>query len=115
MTHTTNSTTASYINYGFELLQPVEWRGTSGYISFLSEEYISICFKDVPLPEEQHSRWGRHYVNLLVYPPYWNEIRCRLDERQEEGNEESPRSDLFQYRRCSAVGTAHQYDATRKN
>tara|TARA_Y100000385_G_C13059738_1_gene623774 strand:+ start:1381 stop:1698 length:318 start_codon:yes stop_codon:yes gene_type:complete len=99
----------------FELLQPVEYRGSKGYITFISEYYISICFIDIPLPESENSRWGRHYVNFIVYPNYWNEIRCRLDEVEKEGHEESPRSDLLQYGRCCALGTTHQHDATRKN
>lgn len=99
----------------FELLQPVEYRGTTGYISFISEYYISICFIDQPLPEEAHSRWGRHYVNFIVYPFNWNEIRCRLDEVKEKEESESPRSDLLQFGRRIAMGAAHKQDITRKN
>ena len=89
-----------------ELLQPVCYHGTYGYISFISEYYISICFKDIPLPTSENSRWGRHYVNLVVYPEYWNEIRCCLDEEQEEGHC-PPRSSLLQFGRRRAVGAAH--------
>jgi len=92
----------------FEILQPVEYRGTKGYITFISEYYISICFIDRPLPEEAHSRWGRYYVNLVVYPHYWYEIRCRLDEIEEKKESESPRSDLLQFGRRRSMGTAHQ-------
>ena len=102
MTRTTNSTT-------FELLQPVEYHGTTGYISFVSEYYISICFLDVPLPESENSRWGRHYANIIVYPEFQHEVRCRLDEAEEK-QEESPRSNIFQYRRRHTVGAAHQQD-----
>lgn len=98
----------------FEILQPVEYRGTTGYISFISEYYISICFIDLPLPESAHSRWGRHYVNLIVYPSNWNEIRCCLDEIQEKRSE-SPRSDLLQFRGRRSMGTAHKQNGTRKN
>jgi hypothetical protein len=90
----------------FELLHPVEYRGTIGYISFVSEYYITICFKDIPLPDSSNSRWGRHYVNLLVYPSFWHEIRSRLDEEQEEKNL-PPRSDLLQFGRRRSMGTTH--------
>ena len=90
----------------FELLQPVCYHGTHGYISFISEYYISICFKDIPLPESANSRWGRHYANLVVYPEFWNEIRCCLDEKQEKGHC-PPRSNLLQFGRRRAVGAAH--------
>ena len=90
----------------FELLQPVCYHGTHGYISFISEYYISICFKDIPLPTSENSRWGRHYATLVVYPEFWNEIRCCLDEEQEEGHC-PPRSSLLQFGRRRSVGAAH--------
>jgi hypothetical protein len=96
----------------FQLLQPVEYRGTTGYISFISEYYISICFIDIPLPESANSRWGRHYVNFIVYPPNWNEIRCRLDQEQEEKEYIPPRSDLLQFGRRRFMGTAHKQNST---
>jgi len=98
----------------FELLQPVEYHNLTGYISFISEYYISIVYKDIPLPESANSRWGRHYCTIIVYPPYWHEIRSRLDEEQEKGNE-SPRSDLLQFGRCRSVGAAHKQNGTRKD
>ena len=90
----------------FELLQPVCYHGTCGYISFLSEYYMSICFKDIPLPTSANSRWGRHYANLIVYPEFWHEVRSGVDEEQEEGHC-PPRSDLLQFGRRRAVGAAH--------
>ena len=94
----------------FELLQPVCYHGTCGYISFICEEYLTICFKDIPLPKSANSRWGRHYVNLLVYSCYWHEVRSCLDEKQEEGHR-PPTSDLLQFGRRRSVGTTHQQDA----
>jgi len=90
----------------FELLQPVCYDGTCGYISFISEWYITICFKDIPLPESANSRWGRHYVNLVVYPEFWHEVRSCVDEEQEERHF-PPRSDLLQFGRRRLVGAAH--------
>ena len=95
----------------FELLQPVCYHDTCGYISFISEEYITICFKDIPLPKSANSRWGRHYVNIVVYPEFWHEVRSRVDEEQEERHF-PPRSDLLQFGRCRSVGAAHKQNAT---
>jgi len=98
----------------FELLQPVEYHGVRGYISFISEYYLSICFKDIPLPTSENSRWGRHYANIIVYPEFQHEIRCCLHEAEEE-QEESPRSSLLQFRRRQPLGAAYQQDITCKN
>lgn len=93
----------------FELLQPVAYGGVTGYISFISEYYITICFIDIPLPESENSRWGRHYVNLVVYPKYYHEVRSCLDATKEEG-QRPPTSDLLQFGRRRAVGAAHYQD-----
>ena len=68
-----------------ELLQPVQWHDVTGYINFICEDYLTICFIDEPLPTSANSRWGRHYAAILVYPQYYHEIRCRVDEEKEEG------------------------------
>ena len=91
----------------FELLKPVTYSHVTGYISFISDDYITICFKDIPLPTSANSRWGRHYVNIVVYPDFWHEVRSRLDETEEEGHC-PPASDLLQFGRCRSVGTAHK-------
>ena len=52
----------------FEMLEPVTYGNTKGYISFMCEEYISICFIDRPDPT---CRWGRYKTNLVVYRNYW--------------------------------------------
>ena len=97
----------------FELLQPVCYRNTCGYISFISEWYVTICFRDIPLPKSTNSRWGRHYVNLVVYPNYWHEIRSCVDEEQKKEEHFPPRSDLLQFGRCRSVGAAHKQNRTR--
>ena len=99
----------------FQMLQPVAWRDVVGYISFIDDAYLTICFIDQPLPKSANSRWGRHYASILVYPNYWHEIRCRLDEKDEEERHVPPTSDLLQFGRCRSVGAAHKQNTTRKN
>ena len=99
----------------FQMLQPVAWRDVVGYISFIDDAYLTICFIDQPLPKSANSRWGRHYASILVYPNYWHEIRCRLDEKDEEERHVPPTSDLLQFGRCRSVGAAHKQNRTRKN
>ena len=94
----------------FELLQPVTYGHVTGYISFISDDYITICFKDIPLPTSANSRWGRHYVNIVVYPDFWHEVRSCVDEEQKERHF-PPRSDLLQFGRRRAVGATYQQDA----
>ena len=69
----------------FELLQPVSYGHVTGYISFISEYYITICFKDIPLPKSANSRWGRHYVNIVVYPEFWHEVRSCVMRNKKKG------------------------------
>lgn len=112
--HRTRIASCSMNKNDFELLQPVEYDGIKGYISFIDDAYLTICFIDQPLPESANSRWGRHYVNILVYPCYWHEIRCCMDENEKEGHR-PPTSDLLQFGRCRSVGAAHKQNPTRKN
>ena len=112
--HRTKIASCSMKKNEFALLQPVQWRDITGYISFIDDAYLTICFRDIPLPESANSRWGRHYVNILVYPSYWHEIRCCMDENEKEGHV-APTSDLLQFGRCRSVGTAHKQNRTRKN
>ena len=93
----------------FELLQPVTYGHVTGYISFISDEYITICFIDIPLPKSANSRWGRHYVNIVVYPEFYHEVRSCVDETEEKGHR-PPTSDLLQFGRRRTVGTTHQQD-----
>lgn len=87
----------------FELLQPVTYHTTTGYISFITEQYISICYIDRPDPG---TRWGRYYANIIVYPDYWHEIRCGLPEAEEE-QAIAPRSSILLSGRRELVGAAY--------
>lgn len=87
----------------FELLQPVTYRRTIGYISSISDRYLTICFVDRPDPTQ---RWGRYQANLVVYREYWNEIRCGLPETEKE-QAIAPRSSFLQLGRRELVGATH--------
>ena len=73
-----------------ELLQPVQWHDVQGYINFICEDYLTICFIDEPLPTSANSRWGRHYAAILVYRNSWHEIRCRVDEEKNKRRRHRP-------------------------
>ena len=59
----------------------VEYRGTHGWIDFIDEQYITVCFLDIP-DKTKHN--GRYQASLLVYCEYWNEVRCCVDQTKEE-------------------------------
>jgi len=87
----------------FELLQPVKYHTTKGYISFMCESYVSICFIDRPDPT---CRWGRYKTNLVVYSNYWHEIQSCLPKEQEKF-EIAPRSSILELGRREFVGAAY--------
>jgi len=88
----------------FEMLEPVTYHTTKGYISFMCEDYVTICFIDRP---DATCRWGRYKSNIVVYRNYWNEIQSCLPEAEEECKI-APRSNLLQFGRRKHVGTTHQ-------
>ena len=86
----------------FELLQPVQYHQTTGYINFIDERYLTICFIDIP---DSTTLWGRYRSSIVVYREYWHEIRSCVDEEQKEQTI-SPRSSILQVRRRDLVGAA---------
>lgn len=86
----------------FEYGTMVEYRHTKGWVNFICDDYITICFIDRP---DKYTRTGRYQANLLVYRDYWHEIRSCVDEEQEEQTI-SPRSNLLQIGRRDLVGAA---------
>lgn len=76
----------------FELLQPVKYRGVTGYINFIDDRYITICFIDQPDP---YQRWGRKQAKIVVYREYWNEVCCNLGQAEEK-QKIAPRSSILQ-------------------
>ena len=80
----------------------VQYRHTKGWVNFISDDYITICFLDEP---DKSKRIGRYQSNLVVYHEYWDEVRCCVDEGQEEQKSETT-SYFLQSRGCDLVGAA---------
>jgi hypothetical protein len=86
----------------FEYGMLVEYRGTHGWISFIDDGYITVCFLDIP-DKTKHN--GRYQANLLVFREHWNEVRCCVDQTKEEQEGETT-SYFLQSRGCDLVGAA---------
>ena len=80
----------------------VEYRHTRGWVNFIDDQYITICFLDIP-DKTKHN--GRYQANLVVFREYWNEVRSCMDEEQEEQEVEAT-SYFLQSRGCDLVGAA---------
>ena len=80
----------------------VQYHHTQGWVNFMCDDYITICFIDRP---DKHKRNGRYQANLLVFREYWNEVRSCVDEKQKEQEDEAT-SYFLQSRGCDYVGTA---------
>ena len=70
----------------FEHGMMVQYHHTEGWVNFICDDYITICFIDRP---DKHKRNGRYQANLVVFREYWNEVCSRVDEEQEEGTSEA--------------------------
>lgn len=91
----TNSTT-------FNIGDRVEYRQNSGYVNFICDDYITICYNEYPL---SHTMKGYYQSLLLVYCEYWNEVRSCVVETKEEQELETT-SYFLQSRGCDYVGAA---------
>jgi hypothetical protein len=85
-------------NYGMM----VEYRHTRGWVNFIDDQYITICFLDIP-DKTKHN--GRYQANLVVFREYWNEVRSCVDEGKEKQEVETT-SYFLQSRGCDLVGAA---------
>ena len=86
----------------FEYGSQVEYRGNHGWINFVDDHYITICFLDIP-DRTKHN--GRYQASLLVFREHWNEVRCCVDQTKEEQAGETT-SYFLQSRGCDLVGAA---------
>ena len=86
----------------FEYGMMVKYHHTQGWVNFICDDYITICFIDRP---DKHKRNGRYQANLLVFREYWNEVCSCVDETKEEQEDEAT-SYFLQSRGCDYVGAA---------
>ena len=86
----------------FKYGTPVQYQHTKGWVNFICDDYITICFIDLP---DKHKRNGRYQANLLVYRNFWHEVRSCVDETKEEQEVEAT-SYFLQSRGCDFVGAA---------
>ena len=82
----------------------VQYHHTKGWVNFIGDDYITICFIDRP---DASKRNGRYQANLVVFREYWNEVCSCVDEEQEEGTSEAGGS-VLQSGGRDLVGAAHQ-------
>ena len=80
----------------------VKYRKISGWIDFIDDLYITICFLDIP-DKTKHN--GRYQASLLVYRENWNEVLCCVDQTKEKQASEAT-SYFLQSRGCDLVGAA---------
>jgi hypothetical protein len=86
----------------FEYGTMVEYHHIKGWVNFICDDYITICFIDRP---DKYTRTGRYQANLLVYREYWNEVRSCVVKAKEEQEVEAT-SYFLQSRGCDHVGAA---------
>ena len=80
----------------------VKYHHTQGWVNFMCDDYITICFIDRP---DKHKRNGRYQANLVVFREYWNEVCSCVDETKEKQEDEAT-SYFLQSRGCDYVGAA---------
>jgi hypothetical protein len=86
----------------FEYGMMVEYRHTRGWVNFIDDQYITICYIDRP---DRSSHTGRYQANLVVFREHWNEVRSCVDETKKEQADETT-SYFLQSRGCDYVGAA---------
>ena len=59
------------ILHSLELGTYIRFRGETGYISFVGDEYITICTHETPNPEALD---GKNFCNVLIYAKDWLDI-----------------------------------------
>ena len=93
-------------SFPFKYGDLVSYYHTTGWVNFIGDDYVTICFIDRP---DKTTDNGRYQANLVVFREYWNEVCRCVDEGQKEGTSKT-KSSLLQSRGCDYVGTTHQQD-----
>ena len=78
----------------FKLHEIIEWKEHSGYINFISEQYLTLCIKTYDKPKQiaEHSRHKQNFVCVLIFPHEWDNIvrTTRLHQTNNEGTNFDP-------------------------
>ena len=86
----------------FQYGMMVEYHHCTGWVNFIGDDYITICYIDRP---DKSCHTGRYQANLVVFRNYWHEVRSCVDETKEEQADETT-SYFLQSRGCDYVGAA---------
>jgi hypothetical protein len=70
----------------FQLGETITYRNTTGYITFIDQQYITYCVKETNLPPKvaQHSKRPTNQVNVLIYRQYWHLIQSTTPVHQND-------------------------------
>ncbi len=54
----------------------ISWKEHTGFINFISPEYITLCIKTYDKPKQiaEHSRHKQNFVCVLIFPTEWHNI-----------------------------------------
>ena len=55
----------------------IRFDGDEGYIFGMYDEYLVMCVREI---EDKGSRYGKRYVNVLIYPKDWEDIEIEPDQ-----------------------------------
>ena len=50
---------------------PVKHKNDEGYITYICDDYITICVREI---EEKEAMYGKRFVNVLVYQKDWDNL-----------------------------------------
>ena len=90
------------MNQNLKLNDQIEYKQFTGWINFICDEYITLCYLDRPDPSNHR---GRYQASLLIFRENWNEVRSCVDQTKEEQESETT-SYFLQSRGCYSLGAA---------
>lgn len=68
-----------------QLGDKIEYQNVKGYITFLSDDYLTYCIHEYNKPPEvaTHSRHPTNQVNVLIFRSEWRHIKRTTEVRQD--------------------------------
>jgi len=60
----------------FKLGQYITHEGVTGYVTFISDNYLTYCIKEKPISDEsaKSSRRKKTQVNVLIFRSEWGDV-----------------------------------------